>query len=393
MNDTIPSAIDSKTAPIDCLENLSTPCLVLDAAQMERNIARLREKTTQLGVRLRPHLKTAKSFDIARMMMESPQGPATVSTLQEAAQFAQAGVRDMIYAVGIAPAKLAQVIELREQGVNLAVLLDTRAQAEAVAAASRVASTPIPALIEIDCDGHRSGIAPADRSGLIAIARALQQGAELRGVLTHAGGSYAARGAQALRQAAEEERRAVITAANILREEGFACPVVSVGSTPTAHAALDLTGVTEVRAGVYVFFDLVMAGIGTCSIEDIALSVLATVIGHQRDKNWIVVDAGWMAMSQDRGTSRQAVDQGYGLVCDIAGNPYPDLIVAAANQEHGILSLRPGSKARLPELSIGERVRILPNHACATAAQHNMYHVIRGANLQVEVQWERFGGW
>ncbi|MBA2724479.1 MAG: alanine racemase, partial [Actinobacteria bacterium] len=171
---------------------------------MELNIERLRERTTQLGVRLRPHLRTAKSFDIARMMMESPQGPATVSTLQEAAQFAEAGVRDMIYAVGIAPAKLARVVTLREQGVDLAVLLDTQAQAEAVAAASRVASTPIPALIEIDCDGHRSGIAPADRSGLIAIASALQQGAELRGVLTHAGGSYAARGAHALQQAAEE---------------------------------------------------------------------------------------------------------------------------------------------------------------------------------------------
>jgi D-serine deaminase-like pyridoxal phosphate-dependent protein len=106
-----------------------------------------------------------------------------------------------------------------------------------------------------------------------------------------------------------------------------------------------------------------------------------------------MVDAGWMAMSQDRGTARQAVDQGYGLVCDIAGTPYPDLIVAKANQEHGIITVRPGSMRTLPELAIGERVRILPNHACATAAQHGAYHVIRGADSQIEAKWERFGGW
>ncbi len=393
MTDMIEKECAIATAEGVTLYDLETPCLVLDATRMERNISRLRQRMSDFGVGLRPHLKTAKSVDIARMMMDSPQGPATVSTLQEAAQFAEAGVRDMIYAVGIAPAKLARVLALREQGVDIAVLLDTQAQAEAVAAASRGAGTPIPALIEIDCDGHRSGIVPADREPLVAIASALQQGAELRGVLTHAGGSYAARGPHALQQAAEEERRAVVTAATILREAGYSCPVVSVGSTPTAFAADDMTGVTEVRAGVFVFFDLVMAGIGTCVMDDLALSVLATVIGHQREKGWILIDAGWMAMSQDRGTARQTVDQGYGVVCDIAGNPYPDLIISSANQEHGIITVRPNSKLALPELSIGEMVRILPNHACATAAQHSAYHVVRGASPQVEAIWERFGGW
>jgi D-serine deaminase-like pyridoxal phosphate-dependent protein len=169
--------------------------------------------------------------------------------------------------------------------------------------------------------------------------------------------------------------------------------VVSVGSTPTAHNATDLTGVTEVRAGVFMFFDLVMAGIGVCRTEDIALSVLATVIGHQREKGWILIDAGWMALSQDRGTRRQEVDQGYGLVCDIEGRPYPDLIVLDANQEHGIVAVRTGSDGVLPPLAIGDRVRILPNHACATGAQHRAYHVVRGASAQVEAVWPRFGGW
>lgn len=377
----------------DALGELETPCLILDADRMDRNIARLRARLSGFDVSFRPHLKTAKSIEVARRVMTSPAGPATVSTLKEAEQFSAAGVRDIIYAVGIAPSKLAKVLELRAEGTDLAVVLDTVEQAEAVAAASREAGARIPALIEIDCDGHRSGVPPTDGARLVEIGRALERGAELRGVLTHAGGSYNARGSAALRQCAEAEWAGIVAAAHLLREAGLPCPVVSVGSTPTAFNATSLTGVTEVRAGVFVFFDLVMAGLGICRIEDIAVSVLATVIGHQREKGWILIDAGWMAMSQDRGTSRQPVNQGYGVVCDLAGNAYDDLIVADANQEHGIVTVRPGSTAVLPDLPIGARVRILPNHACSTCAQHRSYYVVREASAVVEAEWPRFGGW
>jgi D-serine deaminase-like pyridoxal phosphate-dependent protein len=121
--------------------------------------------------------------------------------------------------------------------------------------------------------------------------------------------------------------------------------------------------------------------------------VLATVIGHQRDKGWILVDAGWMAMSRDRGTAKQDVDQGYGLVCDRDGRPYGDLVLVDANQEHGIIALRPGASGALPDLAVGDRVRILPNHACATGAQHDRYHVVRGGSDAAEAVWPRFGGW
>jgi D-serine deaminase-like pyridoxal phosphate-dependent protein len=265
--------------------------------------------------------------------------------------------------------------------------------AEALAAYAVGREARPEVMIEIDCDGHRSGVLPTDRQRLLDIGRALEDGAELRGVITHAGDSYLARGAEALRQCAEVERRSVVDAATLLREAGLACPVISLGSTPTAHSATDLTGVTEVRAGVFVFFDLVMAGVGVCQVDDIALSVLATVIGHQREKGWILIDAGWMALSPDRGTRRQDIDQGYGVVCDITGKPYGDLIVADANQEHGIITMRPGSRGVLPDLAIGDRVRILPNHACATGAQHRSYHVVRGASDEVEAEWPRFGGW
>jgi D-serine deaminase-like pyridoxal phosphate-dependent protein len=246
-------------------------------------------------------------------------------------------------------------------------------------------------LIEIDCDGHRSGVVP-DAPELLDIAAALkEQGLDVGGVMTHAGESYNCKSPDALRAMAAQERSSVVRAAGRLRAAGYACPVLSVGSTPTALFAEDLTGVTEVRAGVFVFFDLVMAGIGVCDVGDIALSVLATVIGHQKEKGWTLVDAGWMAMSRDRGTERQRIDQGYGLVCAVDGAPLPDMIMVGANQEHGIIAHRSGA-GRGPELPIGSQVRILPNHACATAAQFPQYNVL-DETRRVSARWQRFYGW
>lgn len=177
-----------------------------------------------------------------------------------------------------------------------------------------------------------------------------------------------------------------------LRSAGLPCPVVSVGATPTARYVRDLTGVTEVRAGVFMFGDLYQAGVSSVGMGDLVLSVLATVIGHQKAKGWIIVDAGWMALSRDRSTAKQALDQGYGMVCDLAGKPYPELIVTDANQEHGIIGLRKGSNAALPDLPIGSRVRILTNHACATGAQYDRYQVLDGEG-GVSVVWPRINGW
>jgi D-serine deaminase-like pyridoxal phosphate-dependent protein len=141
-----------------------------------------------------------------------------------------------------------------------------------------------------------------------------------------------------------------------------------------------------------MFFDLVQAGIGVCDIDDVAVSVLTSVIGHQDDRNWIITDAGWMALSRDRGTAKQRVDQGYGVVCDLAGRPIGDLIVADTNQEHGIIADRNGKAFDLTRFPVGTLLRILPNHACATSAQHPQYHVIAGEPV-VEAVWPRFSGW
>jgi len=146
------------------LEALQTPALILDEEKMQRNIRRLTDHITSKGAVLRPHLKTTKSVDVARQLLTGGTGPATVSTLAEAELFAGAGVRDIIYAVGIAPQKLAQVAELRARGCDLTVLLDSAEQALAVAEASAQSGQSIPALIELDCDGHRSGVVPGIRS-------------------------------------------------------------------------------------------------------------------------------------------------------------------------------------------------------------------------------------
>ncbi|NEW68966.1 DSD1 family PLP-dependent enzyme [Streptomyces rhizosphaericus] len=377
------------------LADPDTPFAVVDVHKALRNIDRLAAKADQLGVTLRPHVKTAKSLDVAALMHRAALNPVTVSTLAEAEAFADGGYTDITYAVGIDPHKLPRVLALLRRGVTLRVLLDSAEQAAFVAEASRQAGIGIPAQIEIDCDGHRGGL-KTDDPALLDIGHTLHDAGCLDGVLTHAGESYFAYSAEERRLAAENERDTAVTAAEKLRAAGLPVATVSVGSTPTAHAAEDLTGVTELRAGNYVFFDLVMAGLGVCRIDDLALSVVVTVIGHRPEYGWIVTDGGWMAMSRDRGTAAQPQDQGYGLVTDLAGCPIPGLVMSAASQEHGTITARDG--ATLPDLPIGTRLRILPNHACATAAQHRGYHVIDSSRTAthapaVQAVWNRVSGW
>ena len=376
------------------IHGLVTPSLLLDRSKLDRNITRLADHARQLGVVLRPHMKTAKSIDVARRVFPDGPGPITVSTIAEAEYFASHGYRDMTYAVGLSPASALRAMELcARTGADLKLLLDTVEQADALAAV-REASGGVPAvLIELDVDDHRGGLKPDDPKLIEVAGRVVAAGAKLLGVLAHAGESYGLNTPEALIAAAESERVATVRAAGILRAHGHACPVVSLGSTPTAHFARNLEGVTELRAGVYMFFDLVQHGVGVCSKDDIAISVLASVIGVKPEKGWILVDAGWMALSRDRGTASQRVDQGYGVVCDEAGRVIEDVIVSQASQEHGILSIRPGSGKTMPDLPVGTRVRILPNHACAMAAQHGFYSVVDGEDAGIEARWERIRGW
>ena len=331
-------------------------------------------------------------MDVTQRLLDAGATGITVSTLREAEYFGAHGVKDVLYAVSMSPNKLDHALRLRASGMKLTVIVDNVDMALQLNPHHLRGIDCLDVLIEIDSDGHRSGVAP-EAGVLLEIAAALRStGLDVGGVMTHAGDSYNCRSADAIRALAEQERAAVVRAAQRLRDAGHTCPVVSVGSTPTALFAEHLEGVTEVRAGVFIFFDLVMAGIGVCRTDEIALSVLATVIGHQKEKGWTLTDAGWMAMSRDRGTSKQPVDQGYGLVCDIQGHPLGDMLMVDANQEHGILAPRSGKALDAPWLPVGTQVRILPNHACATAAQFPAYQVL-DTGQQVTDCWQRFYGW
>jgi D-serine deaminase-like pyridoxal phosphate-dependent protein len=383
------------TSAAQTLMDPDTPFAVVDVHKSLRNVERLRARGGRLGVTVRPHMKTAKSLDVAALLNDGNTCPVTVSTLAEAEAFADGGYTDITYAVGIDPHKLPRVIALLRRGVTVRVLLDSIEQAVFVAEASGQAGLPIPAQIEIDCDGHRGGLKPDDPA-LTEIGRILHDAACLDGVLTHAGESYFAYSAEEQRLAAQNERDTAVAAAERLRAAGMPVACVSDGSTPPAHAAEDLPGVTELRAGNYMFFDLVMAGLDVCQVQDLALSVVVTVIGHRPEYGWIVTDGGWMAMSRDRGTAAPAQDQGYGLVTDMAGHLIPNLVMTAASQEHGTLTARDGTD--VPDLPVGTRLRILPNHACATAAQHHGYHVVDSSEGTepapvIRARWPRITGW
>ncbi len=374
------------------IEDLETPALILDQRKMDQNIERMQTQINRLDVSFRPHVKTSKCIQVARRIMSSHEGPIAVSTLREADYFAAHGVTDILYAVGIAPNKLDHVTALRQKGIKLSIILDNIEMARLIVdGVNQKKWQGFDIFIEIDSDGHRSGITP-HAADLTEIGLLLHNaGINVEGVMTHAGESYHCQSLAEIQALAEQERLAVVIAAERLRSVGIACPVVSVGSTPTALYAKHLEGVTEVRAGVFVFFDLVMSGLGVCQVDDIALSVLATVIGHQEEKGWTIIDAGWMAMSRDRGTARQTIDQGYGLVCDREGRPIDDFIVIDANQEHGIVGHRSENFSISPKFPVGTLLRILPNHACATAAQYEKYQVACGQEI-VDV-WQRFSGW
>jgi D-serine deaminase-like pyridoxal phosphate-dependent protein len=374
--------------------DLPTPCLLLDRRVMRSNIRRMQQHITAGGTSLRPHLKTSKSIEIAEEIARGHGRSITVSTLREADYFGSRGFRDILYAVAPPPGKLAQVVQLIKRGIDLTIVADNEASVRAIADYGRQSGTRIPVLLEIDCDRHRSGLSP-DPCEVAPLARDLveSKGALFRGIMTHAGGAYDAKDVASVRSAAGHERDVMVGLGIALAEAQLPCGIVSIGSTPTALLGQNFQGVSEVRAGVFVFNDLTMVNLGVCGLRDLALSVLTTVIGHRAAAGELVTDGGWMALSADLSTQGRATDYRYGLVCDgSTGESLEDLVVVAANQEHGVIGRRNGGSVDLAQYPIGRLLRILPVHACATAAAHESYHVTDGP-VDVVAEWQRCRGW
>lgn len=377
------------------LSNLETPALILDRNVVARNTAKMTERFRGTGVRLRPHTKTAKSIDVARLALVGNFGGVTVSTLREAEYFAAHGITDITYAVGIIPDRLERIAALLARGVKITVITDQVAVAEEISRRALDLGIVLDALIELDSGESRAGIM-AGSDTLIALGKALHNlpGTRLEGVLTHAGHSYQGRSIAAIQQIAEDERLCATTAAARLRAAGLPAPVVSIGSTPTAIHGRSYEGITEVRCGVYMFCDVFQSEIFSCSRSDIALSVLATVIGHRPDINSALIDAGALALSKDRSTGAPglAEDVGFGLVMDMSGSRrIAGVTVGHVYQEHGMLVA--DGPFPFGELPVGARLRVLPNHACMTAAMYDAYQVVSGLDDNKILVWPRVNGW
>ena len=375
----------------EVLGQVATPALVLDRSRLAANAGRMVTRAHGLGLGLRPHLKTLKSMEAARLVIDPQHGGIAVSTLNEAAYFAARGVADVQLAVCLPPAKLPRAQAIIQIAKRFSFFVDSVAVAREVASFAATTATRLNVWIEIDCGGHRTGVA-ADDPVLPEIAAALGSGVQLEGVATHAGQSYGAATVADIQVIAETERQSVVEAAARLRSAGFEVNGVSAGSTPTITHARSAAGLTEWRAGVYMAGDLFQAAVQSLSVDDIAVSVLATVISHNRARSMIVVDAGGLALSKDRSTTgRPGKDAGFGAVVDLAARPsYGDLHIDDVHQEHG--EIHGVSAAVFSSLPIGARVRILPNHACMTAAMYHEYLITDGKEEIIE-RWPRTNGW
>ena len=378
------------------INDLPTPCLILEVEKLERNLSRMSTIAKAGGVDLRPHCKTAKSAEVARRATAGHSGAIAVSTLHEAQYFLERGFTDILYAVGMVPSRLPRAKELQSHGADLTVILDSVEMAQALVQSAAILERPLPVLIEIDAHLHRTGVAPGSDT-LVEIGEIIHESRtlELKGVLAFGGIGYTQPSTKAIAEAAELVRVCAVTAADRMRNGGLPCEVVSIGATPTRLMGASLEGITEIRPGVYVFMDLMQQNLGVCTYDDIAVTVLSTVIGHNRQQNRIYVDAGALALSKDHGLGRTDVlHADYGLIrAKDSSAPFQDIGVTNVNQEHGFVS-RTQSDAPFPfeELPLDSRVRIMPNHVCHTIAAHDRYYVVDPEGNVID-EWDRDIGW
>jgi len=361
------------------IADLKTPCALVDLDRIERNTTRMAKRMSDLGVNLRAHVKTHKTLEAAWMQVLGHSGGITVSTLAEAKFFAAAGFRDITWAFPLPPDRLEDVSKLTLELDRFHIVIDN---AETLKAVQAFNGPKLSAFLKFDCGDHRAGVDPEDDES-VSFAKRMSQEVDFAGILTHAGHSYESKDADAIRRVAAEERDIAVRFAKILRDAGVEVREVSIGSTPTMSVVDDLDGITEVRPGNYAFYDAFQAAIGSCSLEDAAFSVLATVVGSYASQNRFLINAGALAMSKDAGPRHVNPDCGLGVVCSPDAVPIGGLDFHDVSQEHG--------QVRGGVMEIGQRVRIVPNHACLASALFERYHVVRGD--EVVGEWKPVRGW
>lgn len=316
-----------------------TPYLRVDVERLHANISRIADAAASAGVGLRPHAKTHKSADVARLQLEAGATGLAVATVGEAEAFAAHGSTDLFvaYPLWLTDALAHRLRALADSGVRLAIGVDSVPGARA--AATLLAGSGIEVVVEVDSGHHRSGVDPA-QAGDVALAAS---DLVVRGVFTFPGHSYSPDGRAA---AARDEAVALASARSAVEAAGLTVDVVSGGSTPSlAHS--DTSVLTEVRPGVYVFNDAQQWELGSAGPDQVALTAVATVVSHTGGR--AVLDAG----SKVLGADRAAYASGWGRLLD-----HPDARIVQLSEHHAVAEV-PGP---LPQL--GSRVLVVPNHCC-----------------------------
>jgi D-serine deaminase-like pyridoxal phosphate-dependent protein len=365
------------------LKQVMTPALLLDLAILRHNLNEMAEKARRYGAALRPHIKTHKCLEIAQMQLDLGARGITVATLAEARMFAEAGIEDITHAFPLDPGKIPAALDLVEK-TALRVTLDDLSVAEVLDGEAGHSGQTVHAWLKVDCGYHRAGVDPGSDYA-VQLSRFMHEAShiEFDGLLTHAGHAYKTRTKKELMGVANQERDTMIAFRNRLAEEDIGPVSISIGSTPTMSVVDNLDGVDEMRPGNYAFHDWTQVCLGSCKLEECAVTVLATVVSRQPGSDHAVVDAGALALSHDPGPMHIEAEPSRGRILS-GGRVHPALRVTAVSQEHGIV--RGEQVNDLEGLKAGSRIRILPNHSCTAAALFDEYLVVE--NQEVVDRWK-----
>jgi D-serine deaminase-like pyridoxal phosphate-dependent protein len=359
------------------IADLPTPFVAVDLAKLTTNIAAMQSLATSAGVRLRPHTKTHKSINIARMQIDAGAAGLCCAKLGEAEVLADAGFTDLRLPYPVNPSNVARVQALQKKGVALSIIVDSLTVAEEWSRAMAGAPKPLEVLVKVDVGFHRCGIDPEAGSAVSMIRRVADlSGLRFRGLLSHAGHAYNAESIDALGQIAEREIEILRGLAARVRDAGVAVDEISVGSTPTARFITIQQGVTEMRPGNYVFFDRTQAGLRATAAEQCAMTVVSTVVSRPAPGR-VVFDAGSKTLTSDGARGFGAVT-GHGLVYPSleTSQPDPAIAIERLSEEHSVARVTAACA-----LKPGDRVRILPNHACTVTNLADSLAIVEGTRV------------
>jgi len=363
---------------VPSLLDLQTPLVVIDLPTMTRNITRMAEAAKVGGKQLRPHGKTHKNGWIARQQIAAGAIGLTCAKPGEAEVFAAAGVDDIRIAYPLSPTYAKRVLSLMD-GVRLSTVVDDLGVAQAWSDAMDAAGRRLEVLVKINVGTHRCGIDPTtcDVVGFIEQVSRMP-GLDLRGVLSHAGHAYGGESGEHIAGIARDEATLMQQLVAGCEARGIELAEVSVGSTPTALVSATLPGITELRPGNYVFHDRTQVGLGITDWAGCALRVHASVVSFPAPDR-LVLDSGSKVLSSD-GARGFSATPGYGVVLGPDGTPDPGLVIERLSEEHAVVRVSGGTRLR-----IGDRVTVIPNHACVVANLANSYVIADGADV-IETQ-------